>query len=110
MQEWLDKYKEVPRLQTCASIDKPMILFVGLTLTDFVMGVSVFICVVMFWDSGWSILCAIFGGLAASFCAKFYRNHFPLMGLSHFNWSLGIQKFKCIPSFFHSRHFRIFEP
>ena len=108
MQEWLEKYRDVPRLETNASIHKPMILFLGLTLPDFIAGVSTFIFVVMIWDSGFSIPLAIFGAFASAMCAKLYRTHFPPMFLSHFNFSFGLQKFKYIPNFFQKSRFRVF--
>lgn len=110
MQEWLEKYRDVPRHATNASIDKPMILFLGLTLSDFIAGVSIFIFVVMIWDSGFSIPVAIFGAVASAACAKFYRTYFPPMFLSHFNWSFGLQKFKHIPNLFQKSRFKVFGP
>lgn len=108
MQEWLEKYRDVPRLPTNSSIDKPMIVFLGLTLSDFVLGVSTFIFVVMIWDSGFSIPVAILGAIASSSCSKFYRISFPPMFLSHFNWAMGLHKSDYIPNFFYKRRFRVF--
>ena len=85
MQEWFEKYRDVPRLTTNASIDKPMILFLGLTLFDFIAGVSTFICVVMIWDSGLSIPVAVIGAFVSAGFAKWYRTHFPPLFLSHVN-------------------------
>lgn len=110
MQEWNDKYRDVERIQTHASIDKPMLIFLGLTIFDFVAGVCTFIFVVMSWDSGLSIFLAILGACMASFLSKSYRNTFPPMFLNHLNWSLGLQKFKNIPNFFTKRRFKIFSP
>jgi len=110
MQEFLDKYRDVPRQETHGSIDKPMLIFLGLTLSDFIAGVSVFITVVMFWDSGISIPVAISGACATAILSKFYRNYFPPMFLNHFNWSMGIQKFTNIPSFFRKRRFKSYGP
>lgn len=108
MQEWLEKYRDVPRITTNASIDKSMILFLGLTLTDFIAGVSIFIFVIMIWDSGYSIPVAIIGSLIASSCSKIYRTYFPPMFLSHFNWSFGFQKYHSVPNFFQKHRFKVF--
>lgn len=110
MQEWLDKYRDVPRKETYSSIDKPMILFLGLTLLDFVGGVSSFLFVVMFLDNGLSIFVAIISAFIVMVLSKAYRVHFPQMFLSHFNWSIGLQKFKNIPNFFTKTRFKIFCP
>ena len=110
MNEWVDKYRDVDRLQTNSWIDKPMILFFGLTLFDFIAGVVVFLIIVMNLDSGWSFFISIFAAFAATGLSKFYRVHFPNRFLMHLNWSLGIQKHKSVPTFFKRSRFKIYGP
>jgi hypothetical protein len=77
MLEYMEKYRSVPRLETCVTIDKPMVLFLGLAISDFISGVATFLAVVMFWDSGLAVFAAIFGGVAASWMSREYRQRFP---------------------------------
>lgn len=110
MYEWHDKYRDVQRLKTNASIDKDMIIFLGLTLQDFIAGVITFLIIVMNFDSGFSIFAAIFFGVLASSISKTFRKYLPPLFLVHFNWSLGIQKNKFLPNFFKKRRFKIYGP
>lgn len=110
MHEWHDKYRDVQRLKTNSSIDKDMIIFLGLTLNDFVIGVFTFIVIIMNWDSGLSVFAAIFFGISASSVSKALRKYLPPLFLAHFNWSLGIQKNKFLPNFFRKRRFKIYGP
>lgn len=110
MHEWNHKYNDVTRLQTHSSIDKDMIIFLGLTIFDFIAGVGTFLFVVMNWDSGLSIFVAIFLGCLASCLSKTYRKYFPPLFFVHFNWSLGIQKNKLYPNFFRKRRFKVYGP
>lgn len=110
MFEFNDKYRDVERIQTHSNIDKPMLIFLGLTLFDFVAGVCSFISVVMSSDSGFSIILAISAACGASFLSKSYRNYFPPKFINHFNWSFGLQKFKDVPNFFTKRRIKIFGP
>jgi hypothetical protein len=68
MHEWYEKYASYPRDVTLTTFDKPMLIFLGLTITDFVAGVSSFIALIMVWDSLLAIPVAIchrhFGVLA----------------------------------------------
>lgn len=108
MQEFYEKYHDAPRQETYSSIDKPMIIFLGLTLPDFIIGVSAFILIVMFWDSAVSIPIAILSAVIFCLLSKSYRKFFPPLFLSHFNWSFGLQKFKGIPNLFKRGRFKFF--
>lgn len=110
MLEWYEKYRDVPRAKTCGAIDKPMLIFLGLALTDFIAGVALFLGIVMFWDAGIAIPIAIGSGVLASWASREYRRRFPARFLTHFNWSLGLQRLPGIPSFFRERRVQIFGP
>lgn len=108
MQEWFEKYNSVPRQKTNASIDKPMIIFLGLTLPDFIVGVVAFLSIVMFWDSAWSALVGIVCAVVFCSLSKAYRRHFPPCFLVHFNWSLGFHSLPGIPKLFKKRRFKFY--
>lgn len=110
MLEFMDKYKDVPRKETSSTIDKPMLIFLGLALTDFIAGVATFLAIVMFWDTGLAVPVAISSGFLAAWGSREYRRRFPLRFLTHWNWSLGIQHMGSLPTFFGKRRFVIFGP
>lgn len=110
MLEYYDKYKDAPSLKTASSIDKPMVIFLGLTLQDFISGVTVFLSIMMTWDDGIAVPIAIFLSCLCTFLSKSYRKYFPPRFLTHFNWSLGIQNTPGIAKVFSKRRFRCFGP
>ena len=100
MHEWYEKYASYPRDVTLTTFDKPMLIFLGLTITDFVAGVSSFISLIMLWDSLLSIPVAIANGILVSWLAKIYRERCPPRFLMHYSWSKGLSKIKGFPCFF----------
>lgn len=110
MLEYYDKYKEAPRKETSSAIDKPMLIFLGLALTDFIAGVAAFLAIVMFWDSGVAIPVAMGSGVLSAWGSREYRRRFPARFLTHWNWSLGLQRIRGVPSFFTKRRHAIFGP
>lgn len=110
MLEYMEKYRSVPRLETCVTIDKPMVLFLGLAISDFISGVATFLAVVMFWDSGLAVFAAIFGGVAASWMSREYRQRFSERFLQHWSWAMGLQRVRAVPSFFEKQRIRVFGP
>jgi hypothetical protein len=110
MLEYMEKYRTAPRQATCVTIDKPMVLFLGLAIADFISGVATFLVVVMFWDSGLAVFAAIFGGVAAAWVSREYRRRFPERFLQHFSWAMGLQRVRGIPSFFEKQRIRVLGP
>jgi hypothetical protein len=110
MLEYMEKYRSAPRHETCVTIDKPMLLFLGLAIADFISGVATFLAVVMFWDSGLAVFVAIFGGLGAAWGSREYRRRFPERFLQHWSWSMGLQRVRGVPSFFEKQRIRVFGP
>lgn len=110
MLEWMEKYREVPREQTALTIDRPMLIFLGLTLTDFVAGVVVVLAVMMLWDSSAAILVGLAGGGAASWVAREYRQRCPPRFLQHWSWAMGLQSIRGVPRLFRKRRYVVFGP
>lgn len=110
MLEYMDKYRDAPRSATCTSIDKPILIFLGLAISDFVAGVGAFIAVVMFWDSGLAALFAIAASCAAAWVAREYRRRCPERFLQQWSWSLGVQRVTNVPVLFKKRRIKVVGP
>ena len=110
MLEWMDQYRDSPRSETFLTIDKPMLIFLGLTLGDFVSGVVVFLVVIMSWDSGLSIPVALTGAILSAWTAREYRRVFPARFLQHWSWAAGFQKVPGVPRLFEKRRYLVFGP
>ena len=110
MLEYMEKYRDAPRSATCTSIDKPILIFLGLAISDFVAGVSAFIAVVMLWDSGLAALVAIAAGCAAAWMAREYRRRCPERFLQQWSWSMGLQRVADVPVLFKKRRIKIVGP
>ncbi len=106
MYEWYEKYSEFERRPTACSFDKPMILFLGLTLQEFIVGVSVFLAMVMSWGS----VLAIPAGIVCSMLLKAFRKRLPVKFLHHGGWALGLQRLDPMPSLFKKHQNPTFGP
>jgi hypothetical protein len=95
---------------TCATIDRPMILFLGLTTTDLVSGAVVFMAVVKLWDSNWALPSSIMAAFGTVFVNRWIREKLPPHFFQHLGWSLGFVRPKGLPSFFMKCRFVIFGP
>ena len=100
MYEWYEKYSSYPRSTTLTAFDKPILIFLGLTLTDFIAGVVGFLIIIMAWDSLLAIPIAISFGVFVSWVMKFSRKRFPAHFLMHYSWSKGLAKIRGFPTFF----------
>lgn len=110
MLEYMDKYRDAPRSATCTSIDKPILIFLGLAISDFIAGVGAFIAVVMLWDSGFAALVAIAASCTAAWIAREYRRRCPERFLQQWSWSLGVQRVTDVPVLFEKRRIKIVGP
>lgn len=110
MLEYMDKYRAAPRSATCTSIDKPILIFLGLAISDFIAGVGAFIAVVMFWDSGLAALVAIAASCTAAWVAREYRRRCPQRFLQQWSWSMGLQRVADLPVLFEKRRIKIAGP
>lgn len=100
MFEWYEKYANYPRETTLKAFDKPMLIFLGLTLQDFIAGVVSFIALIMSWDSIAAIPLAIGLGVFISWLSRLYREHFPNRFLVHYSWAKGLSTIKGVPTLF----------
>lgn len=110
MLEWMEKYREAPRTKTALMIDKPMILFLGLTITDLISGVAVFAVLMSVSNSSLAIVVALLGGLGAMYLASEYRRKAPARFLQHWSWSMGLQRVRAVPRLFRKRRYQAFGP
>lgn len=110
MLEWMDKYRDVPRSWTSVTIDRPMILFLGLTTSDLVSGALVFMAVVKLWDSNWAIPSSMVAAFGTVFINQWIREKLPNHFFQHLGWSLGLVRPKGLPSFFTKRRVVILGP
>jgi hypothetical protein len=110
MMEWMDKYRDVPRVPTYSAIDKPLLIFLGLTATDLIAGSVFFIIVMVSWESTFASLVALLGSVASAWLARNARHRLPNHFFQHFFWSLGLAGAKECPRIFKRRRFVIFGP
>jgi hypothetical protein len=110
MMEWMDKYRDVPRVPTYGAIDRPMLLFLGLTATDLVAGSIFFIVVMVSWDSTFASLGALLGAISTAWLARTTRQRLPNHFFQHFFWSLGFAGTKECPRIFKHRRVVVFGP
>jgi hypothetical protein len=110
MLEYMDKYRDVPRTTTCTTIDKPILIFLGLAIADFISGVCTFLAIVLLWDSGWAVFAAMAASTAAAWGAREYRRRYPERFLQQWSWSMGLQKVTGVPDLFLKRRIQILGP
>lgn len=110
MMEWMDKYQDVPRTPTFGAIDKPLLIFLGLTATDLIVGSVLFIVVMVGWDSNFASPAALVGSFTAAWLARTARQHLPNHFFQHFFWSFGLAGGKDVPRIFGRRRVVVFGP
>lgn len=110
MMEWMEKYRQAPREATALTIDRPTILFLGLTIAEFTAGVSVSFAMVILWDANAVIPFALLAGVLLSWASREYRRHFPARFLQHWCWAMGLQSIDGVPTLFRRRRHKVFGP
>ena len=110
MMEWMEKYREAPREATSLTIDKPMLLFFGLTIVEFAAAPIVFFAVMILWNSNLAMAFGLVGGVLISWATRECRRRLPPRFLQHWTWSVGLQSIDGVPKLFRQRRHKLFGP
>lgn len=107
--EWMDKYRDAPRSKTALTIDRPMIVVLGMTAVEFAAGALVGIVVIARMESSLAFPVGLAGGVLTAWLAREYRLRTAPRFLQHWAWSLG-KAVPGVPSFFEKRRHVRFGP
>lgn len=107
MQEYFDKYNSFERVETLPTIDNPIIVILGLTVTELALGTLLFVLLGLLGDAPFL---GITLGLSTSFFLKHYRRSLPRGALQHSLWSLGLPCKKGVFQIFKRARIKTLEP
>lgn len=95
--EYFAKYNRSERKPVCATIDEPVVIFLGLTISDLCVAVVSFLVMAMFFDSPFTGLSL---GLICAYLRKAYAKKYPRGTVVQTLWAKGLLKKRFIPNFF----------
>lgn len=101
------KYNDAVRKPSFATINDPVVIFMGLTIED--MGIAVVTFLIFAMVLGSPFLGVVLGGVLA-FLRRAYAKRFPRGAIVHKLWSLGVLKKRGVPKLFEFRKQSIFSP
>lgn len=101
------KYNDATRKPTFATINDPVVIFMGLTIED--MGVAVVTFLIFAMVLGSPFLGVVLGAVLA-YARRAYAKKFPRGAIVHRLWSLGVLKKRMVPKLFEYRKQSIFSP
>lgn len=107
MQEYFDKYNSFERIDTNPTIDKPLIVFLGLTIPELSIGTMLFVLLGLVGDAP---ILGLLLGLSTSMFLKHFRKSFPKGVIPQFLSSIGLPAKRGVPNFFRRTRFTRLEP
>lgn len=107
MQEYFEKYNSFRRIDTNPTIDNPIIVVLGLTISELAFGTTVFVLLGLVGDSPFI---GITLGLLLAFLKKRYRKQFPNGFAEHLAWSSGFLGRRDVPRLFTFSRVKRLEP
>lgn len=107
MQEYFDKYNAFERIETNPTIDKPLIVFLGLTIPELAIGTILFVLLGLIGDAP---VLGLFLGLITSLFLKHFRKTFPKGIIPQFITSIGLPAKRGVFRFFKKSRYARLEP
>lgn len=105
--EYFAKYNDAPRKPAFATIDEPVVVFMGLTISDLVVAVVCFLLMAMFANSPFVGLAV---GLLCAVIRKQYAKRFPPGTIPQKLWAAGLIRKRNVPVLLKLQEQTIYSP